>query len=336
MLRESMFSSTILVDAPGPRLDQTVDFSFKADWGMANLTQVARWLQQECIDRAGPGSRGAIHSGRGGADSIRAVAAGEVDFALTTPAMCARMAYEGVAMFDGHPLSSLRAIGSVPQNDRLLFLAQARTGVRTIAELAARTEPWTLATCPDDGVNFVGYATEQMLTAHGMDANVREQRGVRYLLDERPRRALFGFRDGEVDVIAMEGISIPIWEEIWRVQPDAVVLDPDPAALAELERRLGWPSSPVPEGWWPEREVTGPQLDFSDFLVITDERVPEELVHLISWCLYETRPSLERHYRHLPPERAGVTYPLVPEAMANVPIPLHDGARRYLEEAGIR
>jgi uncharacterized protein len=336
MFYESISPSGLLVDIPGPKIERTIDISFKADWGMANLTQVARWLQQECIDRAGPESRGTIHSGHGGADSLRAIGAREVDFALTTPAMCARMAYDGIGLFDGQSMSSLRAIGSVPQDDRLLFVAQSRVGARSIADLAARTEPWTLGTCPDDGTNLVGYVTEQMLIAHGMDSTVRDRQGVRYLLDERPMGALFGFRDGEVDVIAMEGISIPIWEDLWRAQPDAVVLEPDPAALADLESRFGWPSSPVKSGWWPEYEVSGPQLDFSDFLLITHEDVPEDIVHLVTWCLFETTEALERHYRHAPPERSGVTYPLVPEAMAQVPIPLHEGAARYLNEAGVR
>jgi uncharacterized protein len=336
MFYKSMSPGVVPVDAPGPRIDRPIDFSVKADWGMANLTQVARWLQQEAIDRAGPGSHGTIHSGRGGADSFRAVTDGQVDFALATPAMCARMAHAGTGLFDGQPLTSLRAVGTVPQNDRLLFLAQERVGARSISDLATRTEPWTLATCPNDGGNLVGYATEQMLTAHGIDASAREARGVTYLLDERPMRPLLAFRDGEVDVIAMEGISIPIWQDIWAAQPNAVVLDPDPAALAVLEQRLGWPSSPVPSEWWSDRVVSVPQLDFSDFLLVTDERVPEDLVHLVAWCLFETREVLERHYKHIPPERAGVTYPLVAEAMANVPIPLHDGARRYLDEARIR
>ena len=48
--------------------------------------------------------------------------------------------------------------------------------------------------------------------------------------------------------------------------------------------------------------------------------MPDDVAHLIAWCLGETRGALERQYRHLPPNRSPVSYPLDPAKMARTPI----------------
>ena len=75
-------------------------------------------------------------------------------------------------------------------------------------------------------------------------------------------------------------------------------------------------------------------LDFSDFLVMVRADMPEDVAYLITWCMGETRAVLEAQYRHIPPERSPVSYPLDPAKMARTPIPLHPGAARYYGEHG--
>jgi TRAP-type uncharacterized transport system substrate-binding protein len=70
-------------------------------------------------------------------------------------------------------------------------------------------------------------------------------------------------------------------------------------------------------------------LDFSDFLVLTRLDLPEDIAYAIAWVLGETRDIIEGQYRHLPPERSPITYPLNPYAMGQAPIALHPGAARY-------
>jgi hypothetical protein len=76
-----------------------------------------------------------------------------------------------------------------------------------------------------------------------------------------------------------------------------------------------------------------PTLDFSDFLMIARSDLPEDIAHMIAWCLCEKRAVLERMYRHIPPERSPVTYPLEPKKIATTSINLHPGAARYYREA---
>jgi hypothetical protein len=68
-----------------PMLERPVTVTFQGDWGQANLHRVCGWLSQELGDRAPAGSRFGIWSGRGGADAIRALLAGDVDIAVMTP-----------------------------------------------------------------------------------------------------------------------------------------------------------------------------------------------------------------------------------------------------------
>jgi hypothetical protein len=67
--------------------------------------------------------------------------------------------------------------------------------------------------------------------------------------------------------------------------------------------------------------------------MIARSDLPEDIAHMIAWCLCEKRAVLERMYRHIPPERSPVTYPLEPKKIATTSINLHPGAARYYREA---
>ena len=61
----------------------------------------------------------------------------------------------------------------------------------------------------------------------------------------------------------------------------------------------------------------------------------EDIAYLLTWALVETRYKLKAQFQHIPPERSPLTYPLDPHKMANTPFPLHPGAKRYYEAAGV-
>lgn len=321
----------LIVDAPGPHVDRSVTLQFYGDWGLANLSRVCGWLQQEFLDRAGPDSRAAIWNGRGGVDAIRAVGRGEVDVALSTPAPFARMGLDGLGPFAGEAYPELRALGVVPQNDRLLVALDEGLGISSFPEWREQRAGLRIAACPDDGINFVGLATEALMSASGIDRETVESWGGNYVFDERPPPCVRRYIDGEVDAVIMEAMMMPAWDELFERRPTAL-LEPEPAVLADLESRLGWPSYRVPEDYWPAKPDPIVALDFSDFLVIVRSDLPEDVAHLLTWCLFETTDHIEMYYRHLPPNRSPISYPLEPEAMARTPIPLHPGAVRYLDE----
>src|ERR1700677_1037594 len=131
---------------------------FQGDWGGVNLTRICGWIAGEVYSRAGVGTCSTIRTGRGMADNLIAVARGEIDVAVSTPAGFARMAVDGRGLFSDEPLPTLRAIGSIPHRDALLVAIPAHLGIRTFAELRERRPALRITMAPNDGISFMGVA----------------------------------------------------------------------------------------------------------------------------------------------------------------------------------
>ncbi|WP_018658442.1 TAXI family TRAP transporter solute-binding subunit [Actinomadura flavalba] len=309
---------------PEPRIERSLTLHLRGDWGMANLHRVCGWISQELTDRCGPHTRVATWTGRGFSDSVRAVGRGEVHAALTTPAAFAAAALDGRGVYADEHYPDLRALGVVPQRDRLVVGVRRSLGVTSFAELRAAAPALTVATSVNDGVNHVGVAAHALLERSGVD--VRAWGGT-FLADERPFESFGHVLAGRADAIVHEAVMLPYWQEFGG---DLHFLEVEPDVLTGLRNDLGWPSAVVEEGFFPgcPRFTT---LDFSDFLLVTRADLPDDVAYAIAWVLGETRDLIERQYRHIPPERSPITYPLDPVAMGRAPIPLHPGAARYYD-----
>jgi uncharacterized protein len=305
-----------------PHIDRTVTLQMQGDWGAANLHRVCGWISMELTDRCGPGTRMAIWNGRGFVDGVAAVVKHEVDLAMVTPAAFVRAALDGRGPYGGVAHPELRALGVVPQRDRLVVGVARSWGIRSFDELRTRRPPLRLATSFDDGVNHVGLAAGELLRRSGVDI---EGWGGTFLRDERPFESLDHVRAGRADAIVHEAVMLPAWQEIGA---DLHFLAVERSVLDGLEADLGWPAADLPADYFPGSPALH-TLDCSDFLVLTHEGLPADLAYAIAWVLGETRAVLERQYRHLEPERSPVTYPLDPVTMGRTPIALHDGAAAY-------
>lgn len=314
-----------------PRIHRPVTLHLQGDWGQANLHRVCGWLSQEFSDRAGPGTRCAIWNGRGGSDGVLAVGRGEVDVALVTPAAFAAMGLDGRGPFAGLSFPELRALGQVPQRDRLVFAVSASLGVSTVEEVVERQLPLHIATGADDGVNFIGLAAHTLLDALGLGRTAVGGWGGGFLEDERPFPCLRWLAEGKANAIVQEAIMTPQWQRAAEAHPLTFLAIPG-HVLADLETTLGWPRASVPAGYFPGQTAAFETLDFSDFLVLCRSDMPDDVAHLLAWCMGETRAALEAQYRHLPPDRSPVTYPLDPAQMGRTPVPLHPGAAHYYEQ----
>jgi uncharacterized protein len=320
--------STTPAGSSEPRIDRPLRLNFIGDWGQANFHRICSWLCQEVCDRA-PGSRVAIWNClEGGSDAMISVFAGEADLCLATPAGLVGNALTGGEMFAGQAMPSLRSLGVLPQNDRMVFAIDPRFGIRTFAELRERKMPLRIATSPDNGFNMIGFTAHAILDAHGISPETLRSWGGDLVYAPRPDQSLCRMRDGEVDAVLQEAIMTPNWTAAMTAR-NAIVLPLEDSALAELTRRLHLSANELPAGYLPGQPDAVPTLDFSDFPIVVRDDMPDDVAYLITWCLVETRSTLERYYRHLPPERSPLSYPLDPHAMAQTPLPLHPGAERY-------
>jgi uncharacterized protein len=303
-----------------PALSRSYHLRFVGDWGQANFHRICSWLCEEFCKRAGPRSRVAIWSIRaGGIEAIDLVQEGEVDLCLVTPAMLMPAALTGQSIFQGRAAPNLRSLAVLPQNDRMVL---------------ARRPALRIATSRNDGTNFIGYISRLFMAAHGIDEATLAAWGGSYVEDTNPRDSLARMEAGEVDGVLQEAIMTPWWARIVE-SGLAVPLSAEPSALARLRADHGFPANALPAGYWKNLETPVEALDFSDFLVLVRDDMDEEVAHLLTWCLVETREAIERQYRHLPPQRSPLSYPIDPARMARPSIALHAGAQRYYREAGL-
>jgi TRAP-type uncharacterized transport system substrate-binding protein len=307
---------------PEPAIDRSLTLHLRGDWGAANLHRICGWIAQELGDRSGPHTRVATWNSRGFVDAVTAVGRGEVHVAMTTPVAFAVAALDGRGPYREEFYPGLRALGVVPQRDRLVFGVDTSLGIATFGELRQAKPALTVATSVHDGVNHVGWGAHELLARSGVDI---EGWGGTLLTDERPFESLGHVIEGRANAIIHEAVMLPHWQQI---APRLSFLEVEQDVLDGLRADLSWPDALVPAGYFPGAPEFR-TLDFSDFLVLTRDDLADDVAYAIAWILGETRDVLESQYRHLPPERSPVTYPLDPVAMGVSPVPLHPGAQRY-------
>lgn len=314
----------------GPQVGRRVELKFGGDWGQANFHRIASWLGQEVYDRTQPGSRFSVWNTSGGSDALRAVAEGELDFAISTPARFATMAVNGSGPFKGKPLRNLSAVAVFPQKDRLVLAIDKKFGIRTYAQLIQRAPALRVALSPDDGRNFIGYATARLLEACSMSVKTFEDWGGHCLVWERPEQCVAAVRAHEADAIIQEAIMTPWWAAMMNERQLELIPVPD-AALHSLGQSFGWQGAAIEAGYFESQTETVRTLDFSDFILVTRNDMPDDIVHLVCWCITETSATLERYYHSFPPDRSPLGYPLSAYPISQSPIPLHPAASEFYE-----
>ncbi len=318
-----------------PRLSRSYKLNFVGDWGQANIHRMCSWLCQEFCTRSGPASRVAIWNIRGGGiEAIHEVQDGQADLCVMTPAALLALAPKGQGIFKAHPTPNLRALAVLPQDDRMVLALAPHLGINSFEELRQKRPALRIAASSNDGTNFIGYIGRLFMQAHGIDEATLQSWGGSYVEDTHPRSSLERMNAGTVDAVLQEAIMTPWWSQLID-QGKASPIAAEPNALAQLEAQYGLKRNSLPAGYWDSLKTPLETLDFSDFLVMVRDDMPEDVAHLLTWCLVETREVLERQYRHIPVKRSPVTYPILPERMARSPLALHPGAERYYREAGL-
>ena len=327
--------------ASGPKLPNTYKLNFLGDWGMANFHRICSWLTQQFCDRAGPGTQVAIWNvcGGGGIEATSRVFNGDVHLSIATPAECLKNALTGEGIFKPlGPMPSLRALARLPQDDRMVFAISPKYNIRSWAELRERKPPITIAASTNDGTNFIGYVGAEVMKAHGIDEETLRSWGGGYVTATRPEQVMALVVAGKADALVQEAIMAPWWTTIVE-EEGFIPLPAEEDAVARFHQnnpgmaRLD--PAPLPTGYWPSLKEPLPAIDFADFVILVREDLPEEVAHLLTWCLVETRLGIESQYHHLPQAKSPLSYPMDPKRMLQTPLPLHPGAKRYYQEAGL-
>lgn len=315
----------------GPRLQRSLTLHFVGDWGMANFHRIFSWLTQKFCDRAGPDSRVGIWNVRyGGIEAVTAVFRGEAQLAIATPAQMITTALDGRGIFAPFgAMPSLRALAVLPQNDRMILAIDSKFGTRSFQELRSKKPALRIATSTNDGTNFIGYTAHAYLEEHGVPEAEITSWGGSIVTAQRPEQTIMLVLSGQADAILQETIMTPWWEDIIQSKK-FIPLPMETSALEQfIQENPGTTNpqpQPLPAGFWDSLVEPLP--------VVVREDLPDDVAHLLTWCLVETRGAIEGQYHHLRPDRSPLTYPLNPRKLAHSPVPLHPGATRYYEESG--
>ena len=272
-------------------------------------------------------------TGRGFRDSVLRLASGQAELALVNARGVAAMAVRGRGMFD-RPVTNLRAIAALPHRDWTLFAVDARLGVRSFADIAAKRVPLKLATGHLDGDNAVGFMAAELFRRHGIDFDDLKQWGGE-IRPGSPGGTRDDMSTGRANAVLQEGARGEEWEALARERPLAY-LSVDPQVAEAMKSELGVDFIEVPAGYYPGQTTAFLAPDFSDWLICVRDDMPEAVAYRLAQVVIEERHELDREYSSENPRHSSINYPLQPRKLAHTaPVPLHPGAARYYRDHGI-
>jgi TRAP transporter TAXI family solute receptor len=316
------------VDPIGPR----VNFKIMADWGNANFHAIAGWIAAHLRWQSAPGSEFWIKTGTGYGDNINALVSREVDLVITTPYDVApEWARAGTHFFAGQePAPNIRALGWLPQNDRLVFAIRADTGITSFKDLRERKFPLKLASGFRTKDNLMMWVIDRVLEEHGIEV---EAWGGQWVEHDFPRICVPFVTKGLANAVINEAIVVPQWRELVDKVP-MNFLQFERQALDALATKYGLRPGVLPKGY-----LKVPQdvacIDWSNWAILVRDDMDEQLAYRLTSIMVEQRAELEGRYSHVPSEIAAMTYPIRPDLMwKGTGAPLHPGAERYYRERG--
>ncbi|KMZ11522.1 hypothetical protein BHUM_05613 [Candidatus Burkholderia humilis] len=160
-----------------------------------------------------PGSEFWIKTGTGYANNIRALVSKEVDLTITTPFdVLPEGAITGANFFANvEPAPSIRSLGWLPQNDRLVFAIREDTGITSFKDLRDRKFPLKLASGFRTQDNVMMWAIDRVLEEHGIEV---EAWGGKWLEHDHPRISVPFVTSGQANAVINEAIIVPQWREL--------------------------------------------------------------------------------------------------------------------------
>lgn len=254
---------------------------------------------------------------------------------ILTPSDLLPFATKGEGIFQPlGPMPGLRALCTLSQVDRMMLAVSPTHGVSSWADIHRIKPPLRIATSSFDGTSLIGFVAERFLEAHGLTRESLESWGGSLVTAYRPEQCTDFVFAGEADCLLQEPIMTPWWRQLIELEM-LVPLDAEGEPLKELQTSCGLSAVTIPAGFWKTVERDIETLDFSDFTLLVRDDLAEDIAHLLTWAIMNTRNVIESQYAHIPAERSPLSYPLVPSKMAQTTVPLHPGAEKFYRDAGL-
>ena len=261
-----------------------------------------------------------------GPAALELVACGEMQLAISNPAMILALAVRGTGPYR-KPIP-LRVITIIPSPDQLAFAVTEKTGVKSLHEIRERRMPLRVSVrgqrdhalhpITDEVLKAVGFTLDDIVSWGGQ---------VRYDDGLPIKSNRFGaMQRGEVDMIVDEAVRG--WAN-QALDAGMRMLPLDEEILTKMET-LGLRRAVMPVARYPKLGKDLPTLDFSGFAVYTHADVPDEVIKSICAALEARKERISwQEPGPLPLEkgcRDTADGPLV--------IPLHPAAEKFWRGQG--
>ena len=261
-----------------------------------------------------------------GPAALDMVARGEMQLAISNPAMYLALALRGTGPYKT-PIP-LRAITVIPSPDQLAFAVTEKTGLRSLHEIRERRMPLRVSVrgqrdhalhpITHEVLQAVGFSLDDIVSWGGQ---VRYDDGLP-IKDNR----LGAMQRGEVDMIIDEAVRG------WANQALAAgmrILPLDESVIAKMES-LGLRRAVMPAARYPGLGTDLPTLDFSGFAVYTHADVADAVITSICAALEARKERIGWQE----PGPLPVEYGCRDTDDGPLVIPLHPAAERFWRGQG--
>ena len=306
----------------------------------ANFPRIAVWLFQGFYQTLPRGTfRGDVmYIGDGAVVATKRVCDGQTHFAITTPAAVPAMFYKGVGLA-GKPCPQLRGIFKLPQRDPLTLAVRADLGITSFEEAIQKKVPIKMATV-QDAVRAVGWLYPEFLKAYGTTEAEVESWGGKRVGADLGGQAIAKLASGEANFLLHEG-DVPIapaWKELNQKIPMRILTISD--AIIEKLKPFGFTKydQVLKKGQYPGVLEDVTTMDYSDWIVVADSSVPDDIAYTMAQIAVERKSDFENQYRDMLPagSKEMGQYVADPKWMGrDLGVPLHPGAEKYFKEKGL-
>ena len=307
-------------------------YDFQAGGTNPHYGRIAHWLAGHLWQRF-PDTTINIKVGSAYQD-LRAVGDGLAPIGVTTPAVAARLCFDGSATFE-RPRPALRSIGVVPHRDALVMGANRELGLAMVDDVREGRVPLRLSVPVAE--MMTGHASRQVLARHGITRDALEGWGGQWIDTESAQDAWKMVAAGAADAMINE--SIPqSFRPLAKARPFRL-LSMRQDAVEALQAELGYRWRPVAAGSILGQEEPVLGLSWEHWIVVAHADLPDDVAYTLADAFCSNALRLERQYtadNRLAPEDCSLEAPMRLEVVAGeVTVPLHPGAERRYREAGV-
>jgi TRAP-type uncharacterized transport system substrate-binding protein len=207
-------------------------------------------------------------------------------------------------------------------------------GVKTFEDIRKKKPALHIATQPNDGTSNIGFVVDRLLAEAEVSRETILKWGGSFIEYGPPDQCAQAVREGRANALFYEAVMTPYWRFLARDKKLAFIPF-EAEVLNGLRNKFGWATNILPAGSLDGLTFDLEAIDWSDWISFVRPDFPEDAAYVLAWVACNTQEIIERQYRHLPVNISPLTYPILPEKVAQTAIPLHPGAARYYREKGL-